>query len=196
MILNTLVIAYYFPEEVKCTVFNKSKNQETKVPVFKTDKELLNWMKNNIEYKTFRKLMSAEDVEKEREGSCHDQTMFAMKHLKQIPGIDDIRAYFIIEQNSSTQVCGDTHSVVVYRKGQNYYYIENAWRSHRGIWRLCPAKQPFNQDVLLDHIKKYSWVNHPAYDLIHIGIFKGTPGMGLQDIVDVSFNTKAGYNNG
>ena len=111
---------------------------ETSLENIKSDVELSNWMKKNIKYKEFTKLMSADEVMKERKGSCHDQVMFELYWLKKL-GYNP-KAIFFIEYNDNNG--GETHSFVYYNKKDKVCWFENAWGGNEGIKEFASLHSP------------------------------------------------------
>ena len=153
---------------------------ETSLENIKSDVELSNWMKKNIKYKEFTKLMSADEVMKERKGSCHDQVMFELYWLKKL-GYNP-KAIFFIEYNDNNG--GETHSFVYYSKKDKVCWFENAWGGNAGIKEFTSLSDIKNyirqchKDGKLGNIK--------TYPNIEITSFKNhKPGESLREFVDI-----------
>lgn len=153
---------------------------ETSLENIKSDVELSNWMKKNIKYKEFTKLMSADEVMKERKGSCHDQVMFELYWLGKL-GYNP-KAIFFIEYNDNNG--GETHSFVYYSKKDKVCWFENAWCGNEGIKEFASLSDIKNyirqchKDGKLGNIK--------TYPNIEITSFKNhKPGETLQEFVDI-----------
>ena len=143
------------------------------------DTELLKWMKSHIKYHNYTKLMSHDEVKEKGYGSCHDQVMFELKELSPYHP----KAMFLIEYNPATNQGGETHSFVYYKKGDKFYWFENAWGSYVGI-------HPFNS---VSDIKKFIRDSHnngklgnvKKFPNIEITSFKShKPGETLGEFVD------------
>lgn len=96
----------------------------------KTPEDLSKWMKSNIKYSEYKRLMSAEDVYKQKKGSCHDQVvleLYAMKKMHIKHG-----SLFMMECDDKGNG-GQTHSLVWYTIKKKYYWFENAWQDNAGI---------------------------------------------------------------
>ena len=153
---------------------------ETSLENIKSDVELSNWMKKNIKYKEFTKLMSADEVMKERKGSCHDQVMFELYWLGKL-GYNP-KAIFFIEYNDNNG--GETHSFVYYSKKDKVCWFENAWGGNAGIKEFTSLSDIKNyirqchKDGKLGNIK--------TYPNIEITSFKNhKPGESLREFVDI-----------
>ena len=145
-----------------------------------TDRDLYTWMKANIKYKNFDRLMSPEEVSKNKNGSCHDQVMYEMQALKETGSVSNIQAWFIIEYNEKENSGGETHSIVTYSKNNRKYYFENAWSSNSGIHPLTTSVK----ELFTAYHKSHKWGNIDRYPDIEITRFRGNPGMTLQELVD------------
>lgn len=95
----------------------------------KTAKSLTNSMRN-FKYKEFTKLMSPDQVEKTKSGSCHDQVVYEMDRLRKM-GYKP-KAKFLMEFDDNGQG-GMTHSFVYFKKGKKTYWVENAWSERAGV---------------------------------------------------------------
>jgi len=150
---------------------------------FKSDKELLEWMKKNIKYSNFRKLKSHDEVLKTKSGSCHDQVMFEYEELKKL-GYSP-RGLFIIELDKNGQG-GTTHSLVYYRKGNKICWFENAWKGQEGIGEHDSLNNI--KDIIRDMYNNYGWGNLRKYGYLEFKSFSISshkPGESLQQFVDI-----------
>jgi len=166
----------YLNEDYLILEENKVKNE------FKTDKELFNWMSNNITYSKFSKLKSPYELESTKNGSCHDQVLYEITMLRKIPNISNVKAYFIIEYNDKKG--GETHSVVSYTLNNKDYYLENAWSNNKGIHELKTSIP----ELFKEYHKNKKWGNITKYPNIEISSFKSKEGMTLQELVDSCLN--------
>ena len=73
----------------------KSVNESSNIQKFDSPEQLQQWMKQNISYKNYTKLMPPEEVYNSKKGSCHDQVMFELYCLRQMK--KNPKALFIIE---------------------------------------------------------------------------------------------------
>ena len=155
------------------------------LPTFSNPEELMRWMKSNIRYSRYTKLMSHDDVAIERHGSCHDQVMFEIEELKKMG--EKPRSLFIMEYNKSGQ-SGMTHSLVwIDNHDSGILWIENAWNGMQGIHKFQNVKE------LKDHIsqlhKTGKFGNIKQYPELEITSMKEhTPGESLQEFVDKCVN--------
>lgn len=139
-----------------------------------SDVELSKWMKSNIKYQEFKKLMTPEEVFESRRGSCHDQVVFelaVLKALKYSP-----KTLFFIEYNDGETVGGQTHSLVYYRRGNNFFWFENAWGDQAGIHGPYKNVTEIKNDIISKHDTK-------KYKKLQFASFKGKEGMTLDELV-------------
>lgn len=143
----------------------------------KTPEDLLYWMKSNIKYSEFNKLMSPEEVYEQKKGSCHDQSNFVYYvlnklHLKK-------GRLFIIENNEETGQGGETHSFAYFIRKKNYYWFESAWESNIGI------HGPYNSLANMKKDVEDKWNKKKSYPNLYITTVRGVKeGMNLQEFVD------------
>lgn len=95
----------------------------------KSPEDLANTLKT-FKYKDYDRLMSAEEVRKQKQGSCHDQVMYEMDELRKL-GLNP-KATFIVEYDDDNQN-GMTHSFVTYQKDGKVVWVENAWSERAGL---------------------------------------------------------------
>lgn len=159
---------------------------------FSTPKELSNWMRKNIKYKNFTKLMSPKEVLKEKRGSCHDQVMFELYYLSKINLKP--KALFLIEYNKENKGTDNiTHSLVYYEINNNLYWFENAWGGQEGINKV---KDLYELKSLLKELHdKNKFGNHKKYPELEIVSFKKHKrGETLQELVDICLNDNIAIN--
>jgi len=143
----------------------------------KTPEDLLSYMKSNIKYSNFDKLMSPEEVYEQKKGSCHDQSNFVFYvfnklHLKK-------GRMFIIEVNDKTGQGGETHSFTYFIRKKNYYWFESAWDSNIGI------HGPYNSISSMKKAVEDKWNKKKTYPTLYFSSVKGVKeGMSLQEFVD------------
>ena len=121
---------YYMTLEANPVKVNESALLES-VSNSNYPKELYNWMKANIKYKSTGILLSPEEVEKYRYGDCHDQASYIHSKLSS-KDISNGRL-FMIEYNDFDSPAGKTHTAAYYKQNGKYYWIENAWYEQTGI---------------------------------------------------------------
>ena len=145
--------------------------------MIKTPEELSKWMKNNIKYKNFDKLMSSSKVFKEKKGSCHDQVQlerywFVKNNIKN-------GRLFLIEHNNDNNPGGRTHTLLYFIKNNNYYWFENAWGGEEGIHGPYKDLNSLKDEVKSKMLKgsKYKYVEFGNVNNIKVG-------MTLQQYVD------------
>ena len=135
-------------------------------PSFKSDEDLLSWMKNNISYSNFTKLKSHDEVLKSKKGSCHDQVMFEYEELKKL-GYSP-KGLFIIELDKNGQG-GMTHSLVYYKKGDKVCWFEHAWKGQEGIGEHNSLSDI--KDIIKDMYNNYGWGNIRKYGKLEFKTF-------------------------
>ena len=141
---------------------------------FKSVRQLSNHMKH-FKYKEFDKLMSAEDVERTRSGSCHDQCMYESQKLRAMG--KEPKGIFFIENDGKGQG-GTTHSLVYYKENGKIVWFENSWGGMEGLHTFN------NKRELVNFIKKQP----RSMPHIDFGVFNDldhTPGEDLQEFVDI-----------
>lgn len=125
-----------------------SESIQSKIPTFDDPKSLLKWMSDNVQYgwmdknytpykvygkfwwKHYRMLLP-EEVYKYKRGTCWDQTIFEDYVFKRdFPKLESkifFIAQFINEKESNT------HTMLVYKRDNKWYWFENSYFKHRGI---------------------------------------------------------------
>lgn len=154
----------------------------------KTPKELSTWMKTNIKYKEYDKLMTAEDVYNKKCGSCHDQVIFEevffnkwnIKHGK----------IFFIEYNEGEQIGGNTHTLLYYIESNKYYWFENAWGGQEGIHGPYNSLNDLKEDVKSKDLKNSKFKNVEFSSVKNI-----KTGMSLGDYVNACLESYEMHNN-
>lgn len=154
----------------------------------KNPKELSAWMKTNIKYKEYDKLMTAEDVYNKKCGSCHDQVIFEevffnkwnIKHGK----------IFFIEYNEGEQIGGNTHTLLYYIESNKYYWFENAWGGQEGIHGPYNSLNDLKEDVKSKDLKNSKFKNVEFSSVKNI-----KTGMSLGDYVNACLESYEMHNN-
>ena len=161
-------------------------NESSIIPDFESDKDLYNYMRRNISYKNFTKLMSPEEVYKEKKGSCHDQVMFEMYCLRKMKYSP--KSIFLIEYNDTGEGRDNvTHSFVYYERNNKVYWFENAWGGQEGIHEFKSLKDIKEKISKLHEDGKFG--NYKKYPKIEFTYFKShKPGESLQQLVDIALN--------
>lgn len=156
------------------------------IPDFRSDTELFNFMKKNISYKNYTKLMSPEEVYSSKKGSCHDQVMFELYCLRKLKL--NPKALFLIEYNSNgTGNSNVTHSLVYYENNGKICWFENAWGGNEGIHKFNSISELKNKLHELHKTGKFG--NIKEYPELEITSFKShEPGESLQQLVDICVN--------
>lgn len=168
---------YYMTLEANPVKVNESTLLES-VSNSNYPKELYNWMKANIRYKSTGILLSPEEVEKYRYGDCHDQANYIHNKLSS-KDISNGRL-FIIEYNDLNSPAGKTHTAAYYKQDGKYYWIENAWYGQTGIHG--PYNNIFNLKIAIANV--WVWGN---YKNLYVGSVNSSNikhGMSLNDYVN------------
>ena len=138
-------------------------------------KELYNWMKANITYKSTGILLSPEEVEKYGYGDCHDQANYIHSKLS-TKDISNGRL-FVIEYNDLNSPAGKTHTAAYYKQNGKYYWIENAWYEQTGIHG--PYSNIFNLKIAIANA--WVWGNYKNLYVGPVNSSKIKYGMNLND---------------
>lgn len=147
---------------------------------FKTPESLSNFMKN-VKYKEFDRLMSPEEVLKQKRGSCHDQVMLEMDQLRKM-GYDP-KACFVIEYNKNQG--GMTHSFAYYSDQGKIKWLENAWSERAGIHSYNSLKDIKNEIRKAHKSGEYGDISEfPEIEFGEFDDAEHTPGETLQELVD------------
>ena len=148
-----------------------------------SDKRLSEWMKRNIKYKNFNKLMDHDEVLETKSGSCHDQVMFELVELSEYHP----RALFVIEYTNK-EVQDDhtnmTHSLVYYHNNGKTCWFENAWGGMEGIHEFKNLKEL--KEKLKELHREGKFGNYKKYPYLEISPFRNhKAGENLQQFVDI-----------
>ena len=168
---------YYMTLEANPVKVNESTLLES-VSNSNYPKELYNWMKANIRYKSTGILLSPEEVEKYRYGDCHDQANYIHSKLS-TKDISNGRL-FAIEYNDLNSPAGKTHTAAYYKQNGKYYWIENAWYGQTGIHG--PYNSIFNLKIAIVNI--WIWGNYKNLYVGSVNSSKIKNGMNLNDYVN------------
>lgn len=154
----------------------------------KNPKELSAWMKTNIKYKEYDKLMTAEDVYNKKCGSCHDQVIFEEVFFKKW----DIKhgKIFFIEYNEGEQIGGNTHTLLYYIESNKYYWFENAWGGQEGIHGPYNSLNDLKEDVKSKDLKNSKFKNVEFSSVKNI-----KTGMSLGDYVNACLESYGIHSN-
>lgn len=141
-------------------------------------KELYNWMKMNIKYKSTGILLSPEEVEEYGYGDCHDQANYIHSKLS-TKDISNGRL-FVIEYNNLNSPGGKTHTAAYYKQNGKYYWIENAWYGQTGIHG--PYNSIFDLKIAIANV--WVWGNYKNLYVGSVNSSKIKNGMNLNDYVN------------
>lgn len=141
-------------------------------------KDLYNWMKANITYKSTGILLSPEEVEEYGYGDCHDQANYIHSKLS-TKDISNGRL-FVIEYNDLNSPGGKTHTAAYYKHNGKYYWIENAWYGQTGIHG--PYNSIFDLKIAIANV--WVWGNYKNLYVGSVNSSKIKNGMNLNDYVN------------
>lgn len=118
---------------------------------FASDKDLMEWLEENVTTTEFIKLMTPVEVERTLKGSSHDQVQFIIEKL---PFKYNASPVLVLEKNADDEII-KTHTIATYRKGDKLYWMENAMLDAIGI------HGPYNDldELEADVEKKFDFVN-------------------------------------
>jgi len=97
------------------------------------------------------RLQTPEDTFKYQIGVCWDQVELERKLFKGY----DFKTYFILFNND---FWGPTHTFLVYKKNNYYYWFENSWFDYRGIHKYNNLNELLF-DIASKHIKHHQLNN-------------------------------------
>ena len=177
---------YYYTEPVFRINESVEEKKFDKIPEFKDDRVLLDWMGTNIKYKNFTRLMSAQEVFEQKKGSCHDQVMFELYCLRRL-GFNPT-ATFVYEYKDGNPVGGVTHSYVTYkREDGKLVWFENAWPGQKGF-HVGTSSYDFKAMIKKLH-NEGVFGNATKYpDIVFTSFGNHKPGETLQQFVTKCFN--------
>ena len=144
--------------------------------------ELYVYMRNNISYKNYTKLMTPEEVFNTKKGSCHDQVVFENYIFRRF-NLTHGRI-FAIEYNDNETKGGRTHSFLWYKENNKYYWFENSWPSHLGINGPYNSLSDLKNDFKIKMLKETN-----KYEKVLLKAVKNVkPGMTLNEYVSACIN--------
>ena len=146
---------------------------------FSSPKELHTWMKNNISYANFTKLISPEEMLAKKRGSCHDQALFAYKYLKRM-GLKPKLLFFIAYKEGEV-VGGMTHTLCYYEQDNKVWWFETAWNGAIGL-RSYPTENAMRVDIFRRYMNLPDSKKFPELEFKEITPMN--PGCNLSQYVD------------
>ncbi len=168
---------YYMTLEANPVKINESTLLES-VSNNNYPKDLYNWMKANIAYRSTGILLSPEEVEEYGYGDCHDQANYIHSKLS-TKDISNGRL-FVIEYNDLNSPAGKTHTAAYYKQNGKYYWIENAWYGQTGIHG--PYNSIFDLKIAIANV--WVWGNYKNLYVGSVNSSKIKNGMNLNDYVN------------
>lgn len=175
-------------KNIKESLYNSSSDSESSIieskslefkellKTINTPKELSNWMKTNIHYKEYDRLMTADEVFDKKKGSCHDQVNFEVEFFKKF----NLKygKEFLIEYNEGESSGGRTHSFIWFTTKGKYYWFENAWNGEQGI------HGPYDSIIDIKKEVKEKMLKNSRFNNVEFSSVKNVkPGMSLGEFV-------------
>lgn len=143
---------------------------------YSTPQKLSLWMKKNIKYKHTGKFLSSKDVEINKYGDCHDQSLFEYEKIKDM-GYKCGRL-FMVEYSNWNSPGGATHTICYYIDDNQFYWFENAWADKAGIHGPYTSLDDLKKDIANNW--QWSGKNNKLY-MSKLGNVK--PGMTLEEYI-------------
>ena len=168
--------------------FKMDLNESVKFTIkesFEDPNEFQKWMKNNIHYSEFTKMMTPEEVYKTRKGSCHDQVAFEYPILKKL-GVHPKILFFIAYKEGDPNG-GMTHSLIYWYTENSCVWFENSWGGAEGI-RSYKDLNALKNDIWNRYKKMPDYKKHPELEFKNTNISKYTPGISLGKFVESVLN--------
>lgn len=161
-------------------------------PAVNTPEDLSKWMKRNIRYGNYRKLMTPAEVMDTGSGSCHDQVTFAYPILRAMENVNP-RILFFIATNPNKGTSGQTHSLIWWSDpaDKKVYWFENSWGGNQGIHKF-DSEEDMKASIEKRYKEGPEAKNYPELVFKSTSIKKFKEGITLGDLVnDVYHGTDA-----
>jgi len=152
----------------------------------KSIKDFSSWMKSNIHYSDYTHLMSAEEVYKNRRGSCHDQVIFEKSIFRKLFKNYKTGTIFFIEYNDDESTNAKTHSLLYYFHNNMIFWLENAWGDQQGIHGPFKSVKELKECIVKIHEKESSYKRYPKLEFTTVKNVKH--GMDLGEFVSKCLN--------
>ena len=121
-------------------------------------------------------LQSPKQLMESKIGSCFDQVELERELVNKAGG--ESRSYFIFYPDEEYDM---SHSILVYKDGRNYYWLENAWVRYKGL-HIYDSKEELFKDVIekfvstipkgeLNKVKLYMY-DKPRYGINYIKLLQ------------------------
>ena len=157
-------------------------------PAVNTPEDLSKWMKRNIRYGNYRKLMTPAEVMDTGSGSCHDQVAFEYPILKRMKVHPKILFFIAINEERGTS--GQTHSLIWWKNDRGkVYWFENSWGGNQGIHTFDSITE-MKTEIRRLYVGNPDSKNNPQLVFQDTTIRNFKPGISLGDLVDAVYNGK------
>ena len=153
---------------------------------FNDPNEFQKWMKNNIHYSEFTKMMTPEEVYKTHKGSCHDQVAFEYPILKKL-GVQPKILFFIAYKEGDPNG-GMTHSLIYWYTKNSCVWFENSWSGAEGI-RSYKDLNALKIDIWNRYKKMPDYKKYPELEFKNTSILKYSAGLSLDKFVESVLNS-------
>lgn len=160
------------------------------IPVFRDIYDFSYWMKSNIRYKTFDKLIAPVDTVRLKKGSCHDQVILEYQVLKQMGYAPKI--LFFMEYREDSDVGGRTHTTIYCtnpsdKRDTSIYWFENAWGREAGVKKFDTLEE-LKAAIEKSHADEPEAKQFPKLEFRNVSPSKMKIGSNLKDLVSDIMN--------
>ena len=88
---------------------------------------------NNYKFYNECRVLLPNEVWKYKCGTCYDQTLFEYNELSKINTITELKSFFYLICDSKYKIAS-THTGIVYKDTNGWYYFEHAYEKYKGIY--------------------------------------------------------------
>lgn len=152
-----------------------------------TPQDVYDFIKKNVTYAEFDKLMTPDEVLQKGKGSCHDQAQLAKELLGKIG--KNVALHFFIALRPNDPVGGNTHTFVTYKEDNKIVWFETSWDGANGI-RKYDSMNQLKSDLFKYHMKTSYGKKYPELEFESVGN-KVKPGMDLGEYVNAMMSEAA-----
>lgn len=152
-----------------------------------TPQDVYDFIKKNVSYAEFDKLMTPDEVLQKGKGSCHDQAQLAKELLGKIG--KNVALHFFIALRPNDPVGGNTHTFVTYKEDNKIVWFETSWDGANGI-RKYDSMNQLKSDLFKYHMKTSYGKKYPELEFEIVGN-KVKPGMDLGEYVNAMMGEAA-----
>lgn len=165
------------------------------IPVFRDIYDFSHWMKSNIRYKSFDKLMAPVDTVRLKKGSCHDQVILEYQVLKQMGYAPKI--LFFMEYREDSDIGGRTHTTIYCtnpsgKRDASIYWFENAWGREAGVKKFDTLEE-LKATIEKSHADEPEAKQFPKLEFRNVSPSKMKIGSNLKDLVSDIMNESKEY---